>query len=638
MNLVHVIPLSRGIFKEELTYFTSHPVSPGAIVTVPVRSKKINALVVSSEDAGSAKAALKASPYAIKKIDAFKSKDFFLPQFIEAARETASYFVATPGDVIQAFTPKDVLGNSDKIKGVEVEEKKEEDKGRILLKQEKFVLQMPDEERMSVYKSLIREEFARHASVFFCLPTIQDIETVVGSLERGISDYTFALHSGLSKKELLATWNKIAAEKHPVLIVATATFFSVPRRDIKTIILDRENSRNYKAFSRPFVDTRTFAEFFAERTGARLIFGDILLRPETLWRKDEGEFQELAPLKFRSISTAEQNIVDMRNYKKDTLHGSWSMLSDDLKELVTRTMSEHSNLFILVGRRGLSPVTVCSDCGAIHTCARCSSPLVLHKNKDRGGNHYLCHKCGTISSAEVRCKVCDSWRLAPLGVGIEKVEEEISAHAKNAKVFRIDSDMTKTPKKARGVYEEWTKTPGGILIGTGMALAYLDHSINNSAVVGIDALFTIPDFRINEKIMGLLLGLREKTRKQFLIQTRNAGAKIFEHLTRGNLLDFYRDEIEDRKMFGYPPFQHLIKITWSGKKAVAGDEMKKLSMLLEGYEHISFPAFIQEMKGQYRMNVLIKMERGAWIDEKLSHVLKSLPPNFTVRIDPEDIL
>src|SRR3989344_455240 len=257
MNLVHVIPLSRGIFKEELTYFTSHPVTVGSIVTVPVRGKKISALVVSSVDAASAKASLKASPYAIKKIDDFKSKEFFLPQFVDAARKTAEYFVATTGDVIQTFTPKTVLGSSEKLKGIVIQDHSRGESS-ALLRQEKFVLQLPDEERMSVYKSLIREEFARQASVFFCLPTIQDIETVVGSLERGINQYTFALHSGLSAKETVAVWNKIATVEHPVLIVATPTFFSVPRSDIKTIILDRENSRTYKTFSRPFIDVRTF--------------------------------------------------------------------------------------------------------------------------------------------------------------------------------------------------------------------------------------------------------------------------------------------------------------------------------------------------------------------------------------------
>jgi len=104
------------------------------------------------------------------------------------------------------------------------------------------------------------------------------------------------------------------------------------------------------------------------------------------------------------------------------------------------------------------------------------------------------------------------------------------------------------------------------------------------------------------------------------------------------LLDFYREEISERKTFGYPPFQMLIKITWSGKKALAKEEVEKLSKILSDYEHITYPAFIQEVKGLYRMNTLIKLDRDKWVDKNLLEILRSIPPYFAIRIDPEDIL
>lgn len=638
MKIVNVIPLAKGIFKEQLSYFTSREAVPGSIVSVPVRGRKISALVVSSKDVSEEKAAIKASSYAIKKVDFLSAKNFFLPGFIDAAHDAAEYFVATTGEIIRAFTPQAALTESARLKEPPVTRSSTESPKILRLKKEKFVLQLPDEERLSTYKSLIREEFAKQSSVFFCLPTIQDIEIVLASLERGIKEYTFALHSGLSKKEMLSLWNKIAAEKHPVLIVATATFLSVPRADVSTIILDKESSRSYKTFSRPFIDVRTFAELFAEKIGTRLILGDILLRPETIWRQEQGEFQEFAPLKFRSISTATQTIVDMKEYKKDTLHGAFKALSAELRELIETTKRGNSHLFILAGRRGLSPITVCSDCGAIFTCARCSSPMVLHKNAADKKNIFICHKCSTTVSAETRCKTCQSWRLTALGVGIEKVHEEMKSEFPDIKIFRIDKDTIKNQKKAVEIRDQFYASPGSVLLGTGMALHYLNKKVDASAVVGIDSLFAIPDFRINEKIMNFLLLLREKTLKHFLIQTRSPEKKLFEHLMRGNLLDFYREEISERKTFGYPPFQTLIKIVWSGKKADAQAEMEKLSKLLSGYEYMSYPAFIQEVKGLYRMNTLIKLDRDTWVDKNLLEILRSIPPYFAIRIDPEDIL
>lgn len=638
MKIVRVIPLAKGIFKEELSYFTAGDVAPGTIVSVPVRGRKISALVVSTHDVSEEKAALKASSYSIKKIDFLTTKKFFLSGFIEAARETAEYFVVTTGEILRYFTPQIALTESVKHKSIISQSISRTVSHASKLKKEKFILQLPDEERLSTYKSLIREEFAKQSSVYFCLPTIQDIEIVLASLERGIKEYTFIFHSGLSKKEILAQWNTVCTQKHPVLIVATPSFFSIPRADIRTIILDKEGSRGYKTFSRPFIDVRTFAEFFSERIGARLILGDILLRPETLWREEHGEFQELAPLKFRSISTATQEIIDMKEYKKNTLHGTFNPLSDPLRDLIMKTRDQSEHLFILAGRRGLSPITVCSDCGTIHTCSRCSSPVVLHKSPENRKNIFICHKCSTVTSAETRCKHCESWRLTPLGIGIEGVYEELKSSFPELKVFRIDKDTIKNQKKAIEIREQFYGSPGSILLGTGMALHYLNKNIEATAIVGIDSLFAIPDFRINEKIMNFLLLLRGKTLKHFLIQTRNPEKKLFEYLIRGNLLDFYREEISERKAFGYPPFQVLIKITWTGKKAVAQGEMEKLSILLSDYEHISYPAFIQDIKGLHRMNTLIKIDNATWVDKKLLGILRSIPPYFVIHIDPEDIL
>src|SRR3989344_4436576 len=138
MKIVNVIPLARGIFKEQLSYFTSQEALPG---------------------------------------------------FIEAADNAAKYFVATTGDIIRSFTPQAALTESAKLKGIISVQSPIEPAKIVRLKKENFVLQLPDEERLSTYKSLIREEFAKQSSVFFCLPTIEDIEIVLQSLERGIKEY-----------------------------------------------------------------------------------------------------------------------------------------------------------------------------------------------------------------------------------------------------------------------------------------------------------------------------------------------------------------------------------------------------------------------------------------------------------------
>src|SRR3989344_9062488 len=200
MKLLEVIPISRGISAETLTYFTAGELSVGSIVRVPLRKKTIPAIVLSLQEVSEAKSSIKDSAYAIKKIKDIKSFELTSPKFIEASKEMADYLAASTGSVINSAIPKSILLNADKLK--------------IKIKigaasprpHEKFVLQADDEERYANYRSFIREEFAKGFSVFFCLPTIQDIKKIFEILSKGIEQYSFILHSGLSKKEILENW------------------------------------------------------------------------------------------------------------------------------------------------------------------------------------------------------------------------------------------------------------------------------------------------------------------------------------------------------------------------------------------------------------------------------------------------
>jgi len=634
MRIINVIPLSRGVFKETLSYFSSKNIAPGSIATVDIRNRKIDALVVSTEDAARVRSRIRTSSYAIKKLGSIKAKCFFLPAFTEAAKETGDYFATTTGQILQLLTPKQIIAGYDKIK--DRRKKTEKYNGTKAAPSEVFVFQADDKERLTTYKSLIREEFARGSSVFFCLPTILDIETTLNSLGKGIGEYTFIMHSGLTKKELIKTWEQIINETHPVLIIATGSFLSIPRRDIGAIILDKENSRNYRTFSRPYFDIRTFVEIFSRKARTRLILGDVFLRPETIWRTNQGELIELSPLKFRALSTAKQNIADMREYKKGGNKKNFSFLSDEVKILIENNKENNENLFVLMGRRGLSPVTICNDCGELMQCKNCKTPMVLHKGS--GGNIFLCHKCGEQKHSEQRCGKCNSWRLVALGIGIEKIHEEIKRQFPDIKIFQIDSDSVKTHKKGVDVIENFFSSPGSILLGTEMAIPYINKDLDSSAALGIDSLFTVPDFRMSEKIFNTLLTLRIKTLKNFLIQTRNPEENVFEYVTKGNLLDFYRNEIKQRKKFGYPPFSVLIKITYHGKKHVAIKEMEKLSDILRDYGPSIYPAFVPNARSVYSVNALIKLEGGKWVDENLLEILRALPPSFTVQVDPADLL
>ena len=632
MKIIEVIPISRGIGKETLSYFTSEDIKAGAIVSVPLRSKNIYGLVVGVENVSDVKSSIKSAPYAIKKIDKLSHHDFFSAEFIESVVETGRYGAATTGSILNTLIPKAILEQvQNKIKIPTLP-----DFHHI---HEEFVLQAGFEERAGQYKSLIRESFARKQSVFVCTPSFQDARKIHDALAKGIEDYTVLLHSGMTQSALLQAWKKALESIHPLLIIGTGKFLCLPRKDISLLIIEKENGKGYKTLHRPFLDIRTFAEIFAKKSKIKIVYGDILLRVETLWRHESGECQEIISPSYRlRIQNTNEQIVDMKPYSPS--HGrEFQILSDELTETIKKTIEKKEHIAIFTVRRGLAPLTLCGDCGTIVECNKCHAPTSLHSYVSDGEKQFffLCHRCGEKRNAEEHCKNCDSWKLVMLGIGIQGLEKELQEKFPAVPLFKIDSDTTPTDKKIQTVMKKFMVEPGAMLIGTEMMIPYLEP-VEHTAVVSIDALFSLPDFRIHERLMYTLLQLRNVAQKSFILQTRAVEERIFNHALRSNILDFYRDEIEDRRTFSYPPFSALIKISLHGRKDTVQKEMEGIKEYFMPYELTLFPAFVKNADGQFSMHGAIKIPRKKWVDEELLTKLLALPPQFTITVDPESLL
>ena len=659
MRIVTVIPISKGISKDTLTYFTQKDVVAGSIVSVPLRKKKVFGLVTHSKVAQEIKSELKSLSYNIKKIDNIQTKSFISSSFTESAQKIADYNASSVGAVLSALVPKAVLEGSKNLSFVHRE--KPEAKSSVETDDrptqtesefrgvfyETVLLQSDDEERYATYRGLIREEFAKNRSVFFCLPGAEDLLNAKTTLEKGIEKYTYLLHSGLSKKEVLKAWQEIINENHPVLIIATGLFLSIPRVDLGTIILEKESSRGYKMQTRPFIDIRTAIEIIAKQAGVRLVLGDTLLSTETLWAEKNGTYTDLSPLKFRSLTTASYELIDMQA-PQDMKKNEFKILDDKLKNLIIESKEGNEHTFLFCGRKGLYPQTVCSDCGTVVVCKNCNTPVVLYskdgvspaplKTTQSKKNLFVCHRCGERRIADELCIHCNGWRLNPLGIGIERVAEEINAVVKDAHVTIFDKNHVKTHKQAVKTRDLFYKTPGGIMVGTEMALTYLNEKIENTAIVSLDSYFSIPDYQINEKIFHILLAVRSLAQKRIIFQTRQEDKKIFDFALRGNLLDFYRGEIEERESIGYPPFTTDIKISLEGEKDSIKKQMQETIEFMKPYNLSVFEAFNPGSKSKFTVHGLISLPKGRWVDKDLLNKLRLLSPKFTIRIDPTTLL
>lgn len=632
MNILEVIPIAKAISKETLTYFSALEIPLGSVVEIPLRTRKIHGIVISSQPVSEKKGEIKNLSYSIKKIDAVHEKTFLLPTFIESAKHIAEYTASSTGAVLSTLVPKVLIETIASLH--EPRTVGEKNKSEVL------VLQASDEERYAMYKSYIREEFARKGSVFFVLPTIEDIKTAKQTLEKGIEEYTFIFHNELSKKEIVDHWNKVLASEHPTLIICTGSFLCIPRHDIGTIIVENESSRGYTGQMRPYIDLRKASEIIAKTSGVKLIFGDMALRIETIWKQKNDIYAELSTLKFRSLSTSESALIDARR-PKNSPHKKFEIFTPAIKELIKQNKEHNELLFLFCGRKGLAPLSVCHDCGQAVTCHACGAPVTVyaqHTNTQSGNQLFVCHKCGTKRSAHETCGRCQSWNLQTLGIGIETVEKEIKTLFPDTTLFVMDKSRIKTHKQAVTLIEKFYDHPGSILLGTEMALTYLTKKINNAGVVSLDSFFALPDFRINEKIMRILLALRNLAEHALIVQTRQPEQSVFDYALKGNLSDFYREEISVRKSLGYPPFRTFIKITREGTKAEARKAMEDLKKYLAPYDVSLFESFHKGTDKHYVVHGLLVLDRDQWVDKTLLSKLRSLSPEFQIKIDPDSLL
>ncbi len=644
MRIVTVMPFKRGVLKEEFTYFSAKNILACDIVNIPMRNTKNLGLVISSLDAVEEKSNIKDMPYNLKKINEVKEKSIFSNNFLASLFLLSEYFSAKKNLVVSSVIPKIMILEYDKIA-------KATKNLQVLpvastIKAEKVLFQANFEDRIHFYKTLIRGSFAEKKSVFIILPTEKDIENITLVLKKGIENFTFSLHGGLTKKKQLEIITEILECPHPVLVLATAPYLSIYRNDFKTIILEHESSNAYKTIKKPNLDLRILAEIFAFKNGAKFILADTFLRFETIARKENDALGEASPMSFRTNFDGEIQITN-KNIEIDEIK-KFKIVADGTLFDIEKSIAKKENVFVFALRKGLATMTICKDCGEAVLCEKCKAPVVLYKTKNTEKRIFVCNKCGNESSPETVCRNCSSWNLMPLGIGVDTVYDELINKLidTKTKIYKLDKESVSTAKEAEKIINEYYSNPGSILIGTEMALFYLKDKIPLTIISAFDSLWSIPNFRMSEKIIQIVISILNKTRNKLIIETKNEDDEIINAIKIDNLISFTRNEIKDRKELGYPPFKRFIKVNYIGNKIETRDVRKFLQENFNEYEPQIFSGFLAKFKDKFITNILIKIDPQNWslpeishngkIDQILAEKLFSLPQSFSITIDPED--
>lgn len=645
MKIVNVIPLKKGVLKGDLTYFTTKDIENGSIVTINLRNKKVFGLTISSEEVSTTKMDIKGMNFNLKKIIEVKGKSIFLKEYIDSILETSNYFASTKSSALASLLPSIFIEEYDKLN--KFENKKNIGKSQKIQepKNEKLILQESLENRISIYKTLIRENFAIKKSVFVVLPTESDIELFKEQLSKGIEQFTYDFSANISSKKIIEKFKDIVNTEHPVLILGTAPFLAIPRDDIGLIVLEHENSNGYRMIARPHFDLRTFTEIFASNINAKFIISSTLLRFETIARQELDGLVSMHPLSFR-IDFNKNIIIEnpTSEYKK---RKTFRVFSEASIKDIKNSIQKDENIFVFTLRKGLATSTLCMDCSSVVSCEKCQAPLVLYNSEAGKKRMFACNRCGEEKNTEIKCKDCDSWNLKPFGIGTDTVYEELREIFPKIKILKLDKESAKTKKGAESIIDDFEKNKGAILIGTEMALFYMTRKVGLSIVASFDSFWSIPSFRMSEKVLQLVTSIISYTENKFIIQTKNEEDPVITSIKSRNLLSIIRRELEDRKKLGYPPYKRFIKIKHLGNKLETIKAKKIMEETLFEYKPLVFSGFIAQTRGKYVTNALIKLEPKDWsvnsltmggsIDENLFQKLSSLPFSFEIFIDPEEL-
>ncbi len=644
MKIVTVIPLSKSALKEDLTYFTAKEIPDGSIVEIPLRNKKVLGIAVTSEEVSGAKSDIKNMSFNLRKILDVKEHSIFRDEFIKTSIEISRYFAAPKGLTLNNLLPGVFRENYDKLAETEKKEPEVKSKKISSLKSEKLLFQAPLEDRIASYKTLIRSSFAEKKSVFMVLPSSRDIDIFKETLSRGIEKFVLPIHPNMPVKKQIEQFKNILNTEHPILILGTPQFLSIPRHDISTIILEHESRASYKMFTRPYLDFRTFAELLAQKMEAKFIYADTLLRFETIARQEE--FGDVHSKTFRLNFEGDINLPhpDPLLIKE---REKFKVISDENLEEIKKIVEKKQNVFIFSLRKGLATHTLCRDCGETLMCEKCSSPVVLYLSGS-GKKMFVCNRCKSEKDPEMKCPNCQSWNLMPLGIGTDTVEEEIKKHFNKEKIFKLDKESAKSSSGAEKIIKEFEKSKGAILIGTEMAFFYLKERVPLSLIASFDSLWSIPNFKMSEKILHVIFSMASITYKKIIIQTKNERDPVLKAIKNESLLNLVREELEDRKTLRYPPFARFIKISYLGSKEDMLSARKKIKEIFAEYNPEIFSGFVSKLKGKYATNALLKLDPKKWslpelstgssVDQNLLAKLSSLPPSFSINVDPEDLL
>jgi primosomal protein N' (replication factor Y) (superfamily II helicase) len=504
--------------------------------------------------------------------------------------------------------------------------------------------------KTEVYLSAIEAALARGKSALLLVPEIGLTPAVADQFHRRFGERAAILHSAFHDTERAEQWRRIRSGGTGV-VVATRSGVFAPLQNLGLIVVDEEHDQSYKQQETPRYSGRDVAVVRARNEGAVVVLGSATPSLETRYNADRGKYTRLElPERIERRPLPQVELIDMRQEFLETR--KQVTFSRTLIDAVTARLANGEQTMLLLNRRGFSSFVVCRACGQRVECANCSVTLTYHRRDRR----MLCHYCNYSTRIPNRCPKCDSDFVQFVGVGSEKVEEEIHAAFPRARIARLDRDTVRGKHDYETILAGFRGGAFDILVGTQMIAK--GHDIPNVTLVGVvnaDVGLGLPDFRSAERTFQLLTQAAGRAGRGdipgiVLIQTINPEHYAIRCAAAQNYEMFYAKEIEFRRLMWYPPFGALANVVVrAGREEEALTRSGALGRLLqpapEGVKVLGpAPAAVARLKNEYRFQMLLKTSSRARLGEILAELRRFAaterwpPASLLIDVDPMTLL
>lgn len=415
-----------------------------------------------------------------------------------------------------------------------------------------------------VYMRLISDMLAQGRSSILLVPEIAIATQTIYRLREMFGDEVAVLHSGLSESERQLQWLAVREGKCRV-VVGTRTAVFAPAQLLGLIIIDEQQESAYLSEQSPRFSAVAVARERRRLCGCHLLQGSAT--PSVSEYYHAGRHGGIVRLEKRYLGLPLPAVetVDMR---QELLAGNTGFVSGQLKRAIDQRLAAGQQVMLLLNRRGYYTVSICTECRQVQKCPHCDAALVYHKTA--AGLH--CHHCGYQEPVRGSCSACGG-TLRFTGLGTQRAEEQLEQLFPSARILRLDLDSA----SRRGEYEQklrdFREGRYDIIVGTQMIAKGLDfENVTLAAVLGIDQLLLMQDYRVYERVFSMvtqLVGRSGRSRKggTALIQTVDPDNPVLALAARQDYDGFFRTEIAMRKACLYPPFCAMYTVGFSGEKA-----------------------------------------------------------------------